>query len=57
MRQVQKGYFSMRLRVVGGRLSAEQLKKIYEVANKYGRGYVHLTARQGVEIPLSNWRI
>ncbi|AZT90622.1 4Fe-4S dicluster domain-containing protein [Caldicellulosiruptor changbaiensis] len=51
MRQVQKGYFSMRLRVVGGRLSAEQLKKIYEVANKYGRGYVHLTARQGVEIP------
>lgn len=27
MRQVQKGYFSMRLRVVGGRLSAEQLKK------------------------------
>lgn len=51
MRQVQKDHFSLRLRVVGGRLTSSQLKKIYEVANKYGKGYVHLTARQGVEIP------
>jgi dissimilatory sulfite reductase (desulfoviridin) alpha/beta subunit len=51
MRQIQKDHFSLRLRVVGGRLTSSQLKKIYEVANKYGKGYVHLTARQGVEIP------
>lgn len=51
MRQRQKGYFSLRLQVVGGTLTSENLKKIYEVAEKYGQGYVHLTSRQGVEIP------
>ena len=51
MRQKQKGYFSLRLQVVGGTLTSENLKKIYEVADKYGHGYVHLTSRQGVEIP------
>ncbi len=51
MRQIQKGYFSLRLKVVGGHLTAENVKKIYEVAEKYGAGYVHLTSRQGVEIP------
>ena len=51
MRQKQKGNFSLRLQVVGGNLTAENLKKIYEVAEKYGQGYVHLTSRQGVEIP------
>ncbi len=51
MRQKQKGYFSLRLQVVGGQLTAENVKKISEVAEKYGRGYVHLTSRQGVEIP------
>ena len=34
-----------------GTLTAENLKKIAEVAEKYGDGYVHLTSRQGVEIP------
>jgi dissimilatory sulfite reductase (desulfoviridin) alpha/beta subunit len=51
MRQIQKGKFSMRLKVVGGQLKAEHLQKIGEVARKYGRGYVHLTSRQGVEVP------
>lgn len=51
MRQKQKGYFSLRIKVVGGHLNAEQIKKIYEVAEKYGEGYVHLTSRQSVEIP------
>lgn len=51
MRQKQKGKFSLRLQVVGGTLTGENLKKIYEVAEKYGEGYVHLTSRQGVEIP------
>ncbi len=51
MRQKQKGYFSLRLQVVGGALTAENLKKIQEVADRYGHGYVHLTSRQGVEIP------
>lgn len=50
MRQKQKGYFSLRLQVVGGNLTAENVRKISEVAEKYGHGYVHLTSRQGVEI-------
>lgn len=41
----------MRLHTVGGQLTAKQLKKVYEIAEKYGKGYIHLTARQGVEIP------
>lgn len=51
MRQKQKNTFSLRLRVVGGTVTSEQLKTIQQVADKYGDGYVHLTSRQGVEIP------
>ena len=51
MRQKQKNNFSLRLAVVGGYLTAENLIKIAEVADKYGDGHVHLTSRQGVEIP------
>ncbi len=51
MRQKQKDTFSLRLRVVGGTVTAEQLQAITAVANKYGQGYIHLTSRQGVEIP------
>lgn len=51
MRQKQKGYFSLRLQVVGGNLTAENIKTVSEVAEKYGKGYVHMTSRQGIEIP------
>lgn len=51
MRQKQKNNFSLRLRSTGGHVTAKQLAKIAEVAEKYGDGYVHLTSRQGVEIP------
>lgn len=51
MRQKQKDKFSLRIHVVGGHLDDVQLKTISDVAKKYGQGYVHLTARQSVEIP------
>ncbi|MGN0642912.1 MAG: 4Fe-4S binding protein [Huintestinicola sp.] len=51
MRQKQKNNFSLRLRVVGGNLTAVQLAKIAEVSEKFGDGHVHLTSRQSVEIP------
>jgi dissimilatory sulfite reductase (desulfoviridin) alpha/beta subunit len=51
MRQVQKDRFSMRLKVVGGHLTADQLHTIADVASTYGKGVAHLTSRQGVEIP------
>ena len=51
MKQVQQDRFSLRLRVVGGQLTAEKLKKVYEVAGQYGQGYIHMTSRQSIEIP------
>ncbi|MDR0408995.1 MAG: 4Fe-4S binding protein [Spirochaetaceae bacterium] len=54
MRQVQKECFSARLKVIGGQLSSGQLEKIAAAAAKYGKSYVHLTSRQGVEIPFVN---
>ncbi len=46
-----KGCFSLRVAVVGGNLTAENIKTIAEVAEEYGHGYVHMTSRQGIEIP------
>ena len=51
MPQKQRDTFSMRLRVVGGTVTADQLIAIKAIAEKFGRGYIHLTSRQGVEIP------
>ena len=44
-------YCTVRVRVPAGNLSAEQLRGIASVAKKFGRGYIHLTARQTLEIP------
>lgn len=51
MRQKQKDCFSMRLKSVGGHFTAQQLGTVQQVAEQYGKGYVHLTSRQGIEIP------
>jgi dissimilatory sulfite reductase (desulfoviridin) alpha/beta subunit len=51
MRQKEAGLFSVRLHVVGGRLTSVQVSAIRDAADRFGRGSVHLTARQGVEIP------
>lgn len=56
MRQIQEGKFSLRLRVVGGQLMAGQIAKISEIADKYGQGYVHMTSRQGIEIPFIDFK-
>jgi anaerobic sulfite reductase subunit C len=45
-----KDRFTVRLRVPGGRLSVERLKKIAEVAGKYGGEFVHLSVRQSLEL-------
>jgi anaerobic sulfite reductase subunit C len=42
--------FTVRLRVPGGRLPVERLKKIAEVAGKYGGEFVHLSVRQSLEL-------
>ncbi|MBN7772484.1 4Fe-4S binding protein [Clostridium aminobutyricum] len=51
MRQADKDRFSLRLRIAGGKVGVQDLKKVYELAEKYGEGYIHLTSRQSIEIP------
>jgi dissimilatory sulfite reductase (desulfoviridin) alpha/beta subunit len=51
MKQKEADLFSLRLRVVGGHLRADQLRALADLAEQYGQGYVHLTTRQGVELP------
>jgi anaerobic sulfite reductase subunit C len=45
-----KDLFTVRLRVPGGRMSVERLARIASVAQKYGKGYVHLSVRQSIEL-------
>ena len=48
--QKQKGYYAMRIRTRAGNISSEQLRKIAELAEKYGLGRIHFTTRQAVEM-------
>jgi dissimilatory sulfite reductase (desulfoviridin) alpha/beta subunit len=51
IKQKQKDYFILRTRIPGGYLKADILKKYSLIAKKYGRDYVHVSTRQGIEIP------
>ncbi len=46
-----RGKTALRIRVPGGHLEAEFLTLIKSIADEYGNGSVHLTTRQGFEIP------
>lgn len=47
----QRGLTASRIRVPGGHLNAELLSHIQHIASEYGNGTVHITTRQGFEIP------
>ncbi|MDR2344364.1 MAG: hypothetical protein LBD86_07530 [Spirochaetaceae bacterium] len=49
--QVQKDKFSLRLCTSGGTVATSFLKKVVDIADKYGGGQVHFTTRQQAEIP------
>jgi dissimilatory sulfite reductase (desulfoviridin) alpha/beta subunit len=51
-----KDLFTVRLRVPGGRMSVERLKRIAEVAERYGQGMVHLSVRQSLELININFK-
>ncbi len=51
-----KDLFTVRLRVPGGRMSIPRLKKIAEVAEKYGGEFVHLSVRQSIELININFK-
>lgn len=46
-----RGVTASRIRVPGGCLPAELLGRIQQIAQTYGNGLIHLTTRQGFEIP------
>jgi len=48
--QRQSGKITVRCKAPGGRVTAERLEKIAEVARKYGQGIVHLSVRMSPEI-------
>lgn len=50
IKQRQRNLFAVRLRVPVGDVTAEQLKAVAKIAEEYGEGRIHLTARQGIEI-------
>ena len=47
----ERGLTASRVRVPGGHLDAKYLSMIQEIAETYGAGSVHMTVRQGFEIP------
>lgn len=47
----ERGLTASRIRIPGGHLEAKYLGKIQEIAETYGNGTVHITSRQGFEIP------
>jgi dissimilatory sulfite reductase (desulfoviridin) alpha/beta subunit len=50
IQQKQKEYFALRLHAVGGDFTTPQIRGIAEIADKFGRGRIHLSTRQGIEI-------
>ncbi|MDP6510896.1 MAG: 4Fe-4S binding protein [Dehalococcoidia bacterium] len=56
IKQTQKDLFTVRLRCPGGMLRPEQLQTAARIAEKYGRGQIHLSVRQSVEIPYVDYR-
>lgn len=47
----ERGRTAIRIRVPGGHMEAKYFPILQEVAEKYGNGTVHITIRQGFEIP------
>ncbi|HLB01563.1 MAG TPA: FAD-dependent oxidoreductase [Nitrospiria bacterium] len=47
--QKHPGYFMLRIRIPGGRVTARQLIHLSELAEIHGRGWGHLTTRQDLE--------
>lgn len=47
----ERGKTAIRIRVPGGHMEAKYFSILQEVAERYGNGTVHITTRQGFEIP------
>ncbi|PKM95388.1 MAG: sulfite reductase subunit C [Firmicutes bacterium HGW-Firmicutes-1] len=47
----ERGKTALRIRVPGGHIETEYFNLIHSIATEYGNGTVHITTRQGFEIP------
>ena len=56
IKQTQENLFTVRLRCPGGKLTSPQLRKAAELAEKYGRGEIHNSFRQSIEIPYVHYQ-
>ncbi|MFH1479402.1 MAG: hypothetical protein ABIG92_06510 [Candidatus Omnitrophota bacterium] len=45
------GYFTLRTRASCGNYSVGELEEIINISKIYGKGFIHTTVRQGIEIP------
>ncbi len=51
LKQKQEGFFILRARTRLGIYNAADLNKLAEISDKYAKGFLHATTRQGLEIP------
>jgi dissimilatory sulfite reductase (desulfoviridin) alpha/beta subunit len=56
IKQTQESLFTVRLRCPGGKLTSKQLRKAADLADRYGRGEVHNSVRQSIEIPYVHYQ-
>ncbi|MBI2304677.1 MAG: 4Fe-4S binding protein [Chloroflexi bacterium] len=56
IKQTQKDLFTVRLRCPGGQVTADKLHLAADIAQRFGRGEVHLSVRQSVEIPYVHYQ-
>lgn len=48
--QKQKGFRAVRVRTIGGNMTSAQLRSLADLADQYGKGQVHITPRQSMEV-------
>ena len=56
IKQTQENLFTVRLRCPGGKITATQLRKAADIAEKYGRGEIHNSLRQSIEVPYVHYQ-
>ena len=56
IKQTQKNLFTVRLRCPAGQLTSAQMRAAAGIADKFGRGEVHISVRQSVEIPYVHYQ-
>ena len=49
-KQPQDDLWVMRVKLVAGHITVEQLRGLADVVERYGNGAIHLTTRQGIEV-------